>query len=251
MVGMGPYVDGHVLSWIIFMPGATALFLLAIGAVLRGFFGSAGLPGEVWRAIALGSTGLTLLLASAGLFVAFEPETMGLQLVEYADWLPGYGVQYFVAVDGINLFPVLLVTLLVPLVLIASWGRVERSLRSFVFFLLFLESAILGVFLSFNVLLFHLFWQLALVAVYFIIGIWGGARAHRRGDKISPARGCGRHAHVGGDPRALSAQLGGQRRSRLGSSHPARKSRPGLIGVGDPGERERGEREEEEAEGGE
>ena len=174
MVGMGPYVDGHVLSWILFMPGATALFLLAIGAVLRGFFGSVGLPGEVWRAIALGSTGLTLLLAFAGLFVAFEPETMGLQLVEYADWLPGYGVQYFVAVDGINLFPVLFVTLLVPLVLIVSWRRVERSLRTFVFFLLLLESAILGVFLSFNVLLFHLFWQLALVALYFIIGIWGG-----------------------------------------------------------------------------
>jgi len=99
---------------------------------------------------------------------------MGLQLIEYADWLPGYGVQYFVAVDGINLFPILLVTLVVPLVLISSWRRVERSLRSFIFFLLLLESAILGVFLSFNVLLFHLFWQLALVCLYFIIGIWGG-----------------------------------------------------------------------------
>ena len=69
MVGMGPYVDGNVLSWILFMPGATALLLLLIGGVLRAFFGSVGLPGEVWRAIALGSTGLTFLLAAAGLFV--------------------------------------------------------------------------------------------------------------------------------------------------------------------------------------
>ena len=174
MEGMGPYVDGNVLSWVLFMPGSTALLLLFIGAALRGFFGSSGLPGEVWRAIALGSTGLTFLLVVAGVLVAFDPEAIGLQLVEYADWLPRYGVQYFVAVDGINLFPVLMATLLPPLVLLASWKRVERSLRSFIFFFLMFESAVLGVFLSFNVLLFHLFWQLALVSMYFIIGIWGG-----------------------------------------------------------------------------
>ncbi len=173
---MGPYVDGHVLSWILLMPGMTALALLAMGAVLRGLFGSTGLPGEVWRAMALGSSALTFLLMLAGVLTAFDPETVGLQLVEYADWLPNYGVQYFVAVDGINVFLVLLTTLMTPLVLLASWTHIERSLRSFVFFVLFFESAVLGVFLSFNVLLFHLFWQLALVSMYFIIGIWGGQR---------------------------------------------------------------------------
>lgn len=173
-MGMGPYVEGQVLSWILLMPGATALALLALGAVLRGLFGSAGLPGEVWRAMALGSSALTFLLMVAGVLAAFDPETIGLQLVEYADWLPNYGVQYFVAVDGINVFLVLLTTLVTPLALLASWTHIERSLRSFVFFVLMFESAMLGVFLSFNVLLFHLFWQLALVSMYFIIGIWGG-----------------------------------------------------------------------------
>ena len=175
-MGMGPYVEGHVLSWVLFMPGATALLLLLSGGLLRALFGSSGLPGEVWRAVALGSTALTLLLVVAGILPAFDSETFDLQLVEYASWLPAYGVQYFVAIDGINLFLVLLTALMVPVALLASWNQVDRSLRSFVFFVLLFESAALGVFLSFNVLLFHLFWQLALVAMYFIIGIWGGRR---------------------------------------------------------------------------
>jgi len=188
---MGPYVDGYVLSWILFMPGVTALTLLAMGAVLRGLFGSSGLPGEVWRAMALGSSSLTFLLVLAGVLPAFDSETMGLQLVEYADWLPNYGVQYFVAVDGINVFLVLLTTLMTPLVLLASWRHIERSLRSFVFFILMFESAMLGVFLSFNVLLFYLFWQLALVSMYFIIGIWGGGRRTFRATKFLLHSGIG------------------------------------------------------------
>jgi len=173
-MGLGPYVEGHVLSWVLFMPGATAALLLLSGALIRGVFGSSGLPGEVWRAVALGSTSLTCLLVIAGVVAPFDPEKIGLQWVEYADWLPAYGVQYFVAVDGINLYLVLLTTLMLPLVLLASWRHIERSLRSFIFFLLIFESAVLGVFLSFNVLFFHLSWQLALVAMYFIVGIWGG-----------------------------------------------------------------------------
>ena len=173
-MGLGPYVEGHVLSWVLFMPGATALLLLLSGALIRAVFASSGLPGQVWRAVALGSTSLTCLLVIAGVVVPFDPEKIGLQWVEYADWVPSYGIQYFVAVDGINLYLVLLTTLMLPLVLLASWRHVERSLRSFIFFLLIFESAVLGVFLSFNVLLFHLSWQLALVAMYFIVGIWGG-----------------------------------------------------------------------------
>jgi NADH-quinone oxidoreductase subunit M len=173
---MGPYIEGQVLSWVLFMPGATALLLLLSGAILRALFGSAGLPGEIWRAIALGSMGLTFLLALWGVAVPFDPETIGVQLAEYGDWLPSIGLQYFLAVDGINLFLVLLTTLMGPLVLLAVWKQAESSVRSLVFFLLVFESAALGVFLSFNLLLFHLFWQSALVSMYFIIGIWGGPR---------------------------------------------------------------------------
>ena len=173
---MGPYVEGQVLSWVLIMPGATAFLLLLSGAILRGLFGSSGLPGEIWRAIALGSTALTFLLAIWGIAIPFEPESIGVQMIEYGDWLPAIGLQYFLAVDGINLFLVLLTTLMGPLALLAAWKDAEDSLRSLVFFLLIFESAALGVFLSFNLLLFHLFWQSAAVSMYFVIGIWGGPR---------------------------------------------------------------------------
>ena len=162
---MGPYVDGQVLSWVLLMPGATAVLLLLSGALLRGLFGSSGLPGEIWRAIALGSTALTFLLAVWGIALPFEPEAIGVQMMEYRDWLPAIGLQYFLAIDGINLFLVLLTTGMVPVALLAAWKESESSLRSLVFFLLLFETAVLGVFLSFNLLLFTLFWQAAAVAV--------------------------------------------------------------------------------------
>jgi len=180
------------------------------GGIARATFGSSGLPGEVWRAVALGSTGLTCLLVLAGVVAPFDPERIGLQFVEYTNWLPGYGVQYFVAVDGINLYLVLLTSLMLPLVLLASWKDVERSLRSFIFFLLVFESAVLGVFLAFNVLLFHLFWQLALVAMFFIIGIWGGPQRVFAATKFL-LHGRRLDADVGRDSRALSSELRGQR----------------------------------------
>ena len=121
---MGPYVEGQVLSWVLIMPGATAFLLLLSGAILRGLFGSSGLPGEIWRAIALGSTALTFLLAIWGIAIPFEPESIGVQMIEYGDWLPAIGLQYFLAVDGINLFLVLLTTLMGPLATATrTWSR--------------------------------------------------------------------------------------------------------------------------------
>ena len=166
---MGPYLEGHVLSWIIFLPGGTGLLLLLLGAALRGLFGSDGLPGEVWRAIGLGASLLTFFLALSALLPNFDPEIFGPQFVEYAPWLAGYGAHYFVGLDGINLFLVMLSTSMIPIVLLVSWNHVQRSLRSFILFLLLFETAMLGVFLSLNLLLFHLFWQM-----YFLVGIWGG-----------------------------------------------------------------------------
>jgi NADH-quinone oxidoreductase subunit M len=67
-------------------------------------------------------------------------------------------------------------TFLMPIVLLASWTDITRSIRSFVFFMLFLETAMIGAFVSLNLFLFYLFWELMLIPMYFIIGIWGGPR---------------------------------------------------------------------------
>jgi len=182
--GMGPYVEGHVLSWLIFIPGGTALFLLAVSVALRIFFGASGLPGVVWRAIGLGGSGLALLVAGVGVLGQFDPEGIGHQMVERAPWLPGYGIHYFVGVDGISLFLVLLTALVVPLVLLASWNQVERDLASFVLFVLLLETGLLGALLSLNLLQFYAFAELSFVPLWLIVGVFGGAGRIRASTRL-------------------------------------------------------------------
>ena len=188
---MGPYIDGNLLSWLIFMPGLTVLSLLLANGLFRAFFGSQGIPGEVWRALALSSTSLTAALGWGGLLAEFDPEYLGLQVIEHADWMPGVGLNYFVALDGISMPLVLGVITCVPLILLASWNQVLDSLRSFVFYVLALETAALGVLLSWNILLFHIFWQLCLVLVFFLIGTWGGRRSVRAATRFLLMTGLG------------------------------------------------------------
>jgi NADH-quinone oxidoreductase subunit M len=163
-----------LLSWVTFLPLATALILLAT-SVAAGVLGSAGLPERGWRAAAVASTLLTFLL-SIGLWTGYDPTEPGFQFVEHAPWLPEWGVYYFVGLDGISLLLVLLTTFIVPLVLVASWHDVGTSGRSWVFFVLSLETGMLGAFVSLNLFQFYLFWELMLIPMYFIIGIWGGPR---------------------------------------------------------------------------
>ncbi|MEE9607962.1 MAG: NADH-quinone oxidoreductase subunit M [Myxococcota bacterium] len=167
-------LDEYLLSFITFFPLATGVGLLATSA-LASLRGSAGLPAPLWRAVALGSTTLTFLL-SLRLFTAFDPTRTGFQFTEHVPWIPDYGINYFVAIDGISLLMVVLTTFLVPIVLLASWNDIERSVRTYVFFMLFLETGMLGAFVSLNLFAFYLFWELMLIPMYFIIGIWGGPR---------------------------------------------------------------------------
>jgi NADH-quinone oxidoreductase subunit M len=157
-----------------FLPLATGLVLLG-SAVAASVFGARGVPAPVWRFAGLASTGLTFLI-SLRLLAGFDPTDPGFQFVERAAWLPDYGIHYFVGIDGISLFLVLLTTFLMPLVLLASWHDIDRSVESYVFFMLFLETGMLGAFVSLNLFLFYVFWEVMLVPMYFIIGIWGGPR---------------------------------------------------------------------------
>jgi len=97
------------------------------------------------------------------------------QAWERADWIPTIGVQYLLGVDGLSVALVFLTTLLTPLALIFSWDEHHR-VREFFALFLFLEAAILGVFLSLDFFLFFVFWELGLVPMYFIIAVWGGPR---------------------------------------------------------------------------
>ena len=169
---MGP-IDEHLLTVIMFFPLATALVLLAIGALAASL--GADLPESLWKSLGITATFVPFGLSLRS-FALFDATTTGYQQIEYGAWMPEYGINYFVGIDGISLLMVLLTTFLTPIVLMASWNDIKHSVPSFVFFMLFLETAMLGAFISLNMFQFYAFWEVMMIPMYFIIGIWGGPR---------------------------------------------------------------------------
>ncbi len=158
----------HLLSTIVFLPIATVLVLALLDGFLR-------LPEVVWKYTAFASSLLGMVLTIA-LWQRFDPASSGMQLVERAEWLPSLGIHYSLGIDGIALLLVALTSFLLPVVLLASWNDIHERLRSYLFFMLALQTGMLGAFLALNLFLFYVFWELMLIPMYFIIGIWGGPR---------------------------------------------------------------------------
>ena len=155
----------HLLSTILFTP------LLGMLAVLL-------VPGSnktLLRWVA-NIAALASFLVSLPLISAFQPRAQGFQMVERAAWIPSLGAQYILGIDGISYLLVMLTTLLTMLAVLSSWSAVEDRLKAFYAMLLLLETGILGVFLSLDFFLFYVFWEVVLVPMYFLIGIWGGER---------------------------------------------------------------------------
>ena len=95
---------------------------------------------------------------------------------ENVSWIGAIGARYHVGVDGISLWLVLLTTLLMPIAILSSWTAIQKRQLSYYVFLLILEAAMIGVFVSLDLLLFYLFFEASLVPMFFLIGIWGGER---------------------------------------------------------------------------
>ena len=115
------------------------------------------------------------LLLSLGLWWAFDPLDGGMQLVSNASWIPRWGISYRVGIDGISLFMVLLTTVMMPLSVLASWTSITRRERAFYALMLTLLTGLVGVFIALDLFLFYVFFEVMLIPMYFIIGIWGGA----------------------------------------------------------------------------
>ena len=124
---------------------------------------------------------IALLVATANfiwslnIFSQFDGGKGEMQFVERAAWMPAYGIQYIVGIDGISLFLVLLTTFLMPLVILASFS-VKEKIKEYLIFMLLLETGMLGAFVALDLFLFYVFWEVMLVPMYFLIGVWGGAR---------------------------------------------------------------------------
>jgi NADH-quinone oxidoreductase subunit M len=113
---------------------------------------------------------------SLGILIYFCWNEPGLQFVDRAAWVPQWGIGYFLGVDGISLWLVLLTTLILPIALLSGWNAIHERLREYLIFMLLLETGMLGVFESLDLFLFYIFWEFTLVPMYFLIGIWGGPR---------------------------------------------------------------------------
>jgi NADH-quinone oxidoreductase subunit M len=146
-------------------------FLPLFGAILLLF-----LPREeegLHRGVAL-TTALAAFAASLFMLPGFDAG--GFNLVIDKEWVPSLGIHYKLGVDGISLWLVLLTTFLVPIVLLSSWGAIHRKVREFCIAMLVLETGMLGTFLALDLFFFYVFWEVMLIPMYLIIGIWGGDR---------------------------------------------------------------------------
>ena len=156
---------GALLSAIVLTPGVVGLLLLLAPS------GAVRLHRWVGLLASLASFGLALAAWSG-----FDPTQAGFQLVEARPWLPSIGIGYRLGMDGVSLLLVLLTTLLQPLVFISSWVPIRDKVKGYVVSMLLLETGVLGAFLATDLFLFYVFWELMLVPMYFIIGVWGGER---------------------------------------------------------------------------
>jgi NADH-quinone oxidoreductase subunit M len=154
-----------ILSLVVFLPLLAGLALLLVPRERVVFCR--------WWTLAAMTAGLV----TSGIALSMmEKGVAGMQLVHRVPWIPSLGVDYFLGVDGISIYLVLLTSLLGPIVVLSAWRSVGERVREFHFLLLLLQAGILGAFLSLDLFLFYMFWELMLIPMYLLIGVWGGPR---------------------------------------------------------------------------
>ena len=151
------------LSWLV--PLAGAILLLFIG-------NAGGRRDGVIRWVSL-AVSLVAFLVTLAIWLQFDAASAEFQFVERVAWIPAFGIDYYIGVDGISMLLVVLTAFLTPIALLSSWGSVERKVKEFSIFMLALEAAMIGVFISLDLFLFYVFWDAMLIPMYFLIGIWG------------------------------------------------------------------------------
>jgi NADH-quinone oxidoreductase subunit M len=156
--------DMPILSMIIFAP-------------LLGALGIAFLPSSrpsLVRFAALGISLITFAL-SLGMLLGIRGQSGEFAFSEQLSWIPSFGITYHLGVDGLSSALVVLTTLLSWICILASFGPIQTRVKEYFISFLILETGMLGVFLSLDLFLFYIFWEIVLVPMYLIIGIWGGA----------------------------------------------------------------------------
>ena len=123
-----------------------------------------------WLALVLSLAAFAVTLI---IWARFDSTSAEFQMVERVSWIPAFGIDYYVGIDGISLLLVVLTGLLTPIALLSSWEGIEKKVKEFSVFILALEAFMIFVFISLDLFLFYVFWDAMLVPMYFLIGIWG------------------------------------------------------------------------------
>ncbi|MEL7374064.1 MAG: proton-conducting transporter membrane subunit, partial [Pseudomonadota bacterium] len=161
----------NLLSALIWLPIAGGALVLVIGDG-----GDAASPrAAAMRWFALGIALVTLVL-SVPLYTQFDTGTAAMQFVERLEWIPRFNAYYYLGVDGLSAPLILLTTFITPLIVVAAGQSIKkRSAQYFAAFLM-LEGMMIGVFSALDAMLFYVFWEVMLVPMFLIIGVWGGKR---------------------------------------------------------------------------
>lgn len=152
-----------ILSFLIFFPLLGAILLLFVN-----------------RKYSLFIKGFTLVLSliefafSIPLFFLFDDKAKTMQFIEKVGWFPEWGINYFLGIDGISLLLLLLTTFLTVICVLCSWNSIENRIKEYYITFLFLETAMIGTLCALDLVLFYIFWELMLIPMYLLIGIWGG-----------------------------------------------------------------------------
>src|SRR5437870_2393366 len=158
-------MDQHLLSIVVFTPLAGFVILLLIPGSQKGLI-------KLWANI----TAFAGFLVSLPLVTRFDRQAGSFQMMEKVDWIPSLGAKFLIGIDGISLLLVMLTTLMGFLAILSSWNAVEDRVKEYYAMFLLLQTGMIGVFISLDFFLFYVFWELVLVPMYFIIGVWGGPR---------------------------------------------------------------------------
>ena len=160
---------GHsfgILSAAIWLPIVGGFLVLAIGE-------RAGAMPARWLSLLVSVATFAVTLP---LFTGFDTHSAAMQFVERVPWIPSLHIQYFLGIDGISLWFILLTSFLTPLVVIASWRNISNRIAQYLAAFLIMDGLMIGVFCALDAILFYVFWEAMLIPMFLIIGVWGGPR---------------------------------------------------------------------------
>lgn len=162
-------IEFPILSLMTFLPLIGALAIMTIRA------DSSETAAKNARFTALFASSFTFFL-SLYMLGRFDSSSADFQFVEKFEWIPGLGLSYYMGVDGISLFFVVLSTFLTPICILASWNAIRERVKEYMIAFLVLETFMIGTFCALDSILFYIFFEAVLIPMYLIIGIWGGPR---------------------------------------------------------------------------